>query len=281
MELLDSLPRLTMPVMFLIAGACSAFLYFVLGKKSEFSWHAIQNTSATVIVVVANLFAFTYFVNDINAALQSGYDAIGLPTLPATFWGGWPIWAIAILGIILRDFTDYWTHRVMHTKWGWATHAAHHSDTHVNAFTSLRIHFLEVIVVTAGYVLLLTWLQMPHAIPFAILFHALHNVYVHLDVDIDHGPLKLLIASPAFHRWHHADVEEAHGKNLANVIPLWDKLFGTYYYPGHCREQMGALKSGVEDKDPVKILTYPFRYWAGLIRETAPESEKPEPQPQR
>ncbi|MGI9393658.1 MAG: sterol desaturase family protein, partial [Boseongicola sp.] len=93
-----------------------------------------------------------------------------------------------------------------------------------------------------------------------------HNMYVHMDLDFGHGPAKYLIASPNFHRWHHADVEEAHGKNLANIMPIYDVLFGTYYYPGRCDAPLGALKSGIEDKNALLIYIYPFQEWIRLAK---------------
>jgi len=92
-------------------------------------------------------------------------------------------------------------------------------------------------------------------------------MYVHMNLPFNHGPFKYLIASPVYHRWHHADVPEAYGKNLANVIPLYDVMFGTYYEPGPCNEPMGALKTGVADKNPFAIYIYPFQEWARMIRE--------------
>ena len=61
---------------------------------------------------------------------------------------------------------------------------------------------------------------------------------------------------------------EAYGKNLANKMPIWDKLFGTYIDPGQCHEAMGALNTGVEDKNPILIYVYPFREWARLVQKT-------------
>jgi sterol desaturase/sphingolipid hydroxylase (fatty acid hydroxylase superfamily) len=54
---------------------------------------------------------------------------------------------------------------------------------------------------------------------------------VHANLDWDWGPLRWLIASPRFHRWHHTDESEARDKNFAGLLPLWDILFGTYYMP--------------------------------------------------
>lgn len=239
--------------------------YFVFGKKDELGWHAIQNSAATIVVVGINLSVAFLFFREINAFAQAAYDAIGIPTLPAETWAETPLWIVCVLGIVAKDFVDYWTHRAMHRKWLWPTHAAHHSDTYVNAFTTFRVHFLETIVMTTSYIITLTWLQMPHVIPLVAFLAAVHNMYVHTDLGYEHGPLKYLIASPAFHRWHHADVPEAHGKNLANVMPIYDLVFGTYYYPHRCTEEMGALKSGVEDKDPILIWTYPFRKWGQML----------------
>ena len=232
----------------------------------------MQNTAATIMLVGCNLAVLTLFGEDINAAMQSAYAALNIPTLPSDTWSGAPLALVCILGLVAKDFADYWTHRVMHTTWLWPTHAAHHSDTHVNAFTLFRVHFLESFVMGAGYILILTWMQMPKAIPIVYFLAHLHGLYVHTNLPFRHGPFKLLIASPTFHRWHHADVEAAHGKNIANLIPAWDKLFGTYYTDEICDAPMGALKSGIEDKNPFAIVVYPAREWHRLIRSKFTES---------
>lgn len=241
-------------------------MYVVYRKRDELTRHAIQNTAATLVVAFMNFGVALLFYKDINRFLQRIYDSLGIPTLPETVWDGWPLVLVAIIGIVVKDFADYWNHRLMHTEWGWPTHAAHHSDTHVNAFTTYRVHFFEAIVMSGSYIVLLTWLQMPKAIPIVVMFGAIHNMYVHMNLQYAHGPFKYLLASPAFHRWHHADVEEAYGKNLANIMPLWDRLFGTWYYPGLCEDEMGAKKTGVEDKNPFLIFAYPILEWSRMVR---------------
>ncbi|MFO6463825.1 sterol desaturase family protein [Jannaschia sp. KMU-145] len=261
---------------FLVPALLCLILALVFQRRAELSWHAVQNTAATLVVVFVNYGFALWFFRDIAAVLQTGYDLLRIPQLDAAIWNGWPIWLLAILGLAAKDLVDYWNHRLMHTRLGWPTHAAHHSDTHVNAFTAFRIHAIEMVMMTAGHIMMLTWLQMPHVIPAALILSGLHTMYVHMDLPWRHGPLKLLVASPSFHRWHHADVPAAYGKNLANHVPLWDKLFGTYYDPGPCRDvPMGATSSGVEDKDPVAILTYPVREWARMW--SARRSAKPAP----
>ena len=265
--------------MLLLPVALTALCYVVLRQKDVLSLHARQNIAATMVLVGMNIVLSALFIDDIYHFTQFCYDALGIPTLAPDTWKGLPLWAQIILALVARDFADYLLHRAMHTTWLWPTHAAHHSDTKVSAFTTYRVHFLETVLMTMNYILLLTWLQLPDAIPFVAVLTTLHNMYVHLDLDIDHGPFKFLLASPVYHRWHHADVPEAYGKNLANLIPAFDLIFGTYYENGRCREQMGALSSVIEDKDPIKIFTYPFRKWAQLWRKARARRSWASPKP--
>ncbi|GFE64517.1 sterol desaturase family protein [Litoreibacter roseus] len=259
---------LTWQVEFLMALIATWALYLFFKKRDELGKHSAQNTAATLTVAFGNMLAALYFVRDINAFMQEIYAALGIPTLPSDTWEGVPFLLTCLIGIAAKDFADYWSHRIMHTRWGWPTHAAHHSDTHVNAFSVYRIHFLEIIVMALSYIILLTWLQMPGTLPVVIIFYTFMGFYTHMDLDFDHGPFRYVLASPVFHRWHHADVPEAYGKNLANVLPIYDVIFGTYYHPGPCKDvPMGALKTGVPDKNPFLIYIYPFQEWARLIRE--------------
>lgn len=266
MDILTWLARPTWHSEIILCAFAVLILYVVFKKRKEISRHALENTGATLLIGGINILVAILFIKDVNAFMQSAFAALHIPTLDPTVWDGLPLWVVCILGIIAKDFVDYWNHRLMHTKWGWPTHAAHHSDTHVNAFTANRIHFLEAILMTASYVVLLTWLQMPKALPFVIIFYTLHTKYVHMDLPFEHGPLKYWIASPVYHRWHHADVPEAYGKNLANVMPIYDVIFGTYYNPGKCEAPMGALLTGVPDKNVWRIFTYPFEEWGRLIK---------------
>lgn len=251
----------------LLVGLASIFiLYFFGGKKEELSKNAARNTFATISIFAFNTFLIMKYHLELNGWLQAQYNALGIPTVPAGTWSAFPLLITSLIGLIAKDFADYWNHRLMHTKWGWPTHAAHHSDSHVNALTTFRVHFLEMFVMSTSYILVLTWLQMPQTIPIIVLFATFHNMYVHLDVDWRHGPFKLLIASPYFHRWHHADTPEAYGKNLANIMPLWDWMFGTYHDPGKIEAPMGLLKSGINDTNPLKILVFPFVHWGKMLK---------------
>jgi sterol desaturase/sphingolipid hydroxylase (fatty acid hydroxylase superfamily) len=269
MTTIDALPKdpawFMGPQILFVPTFLVLLLYFGFGKKSELGLHALQNTAATILVWALNIVAAILFRSDINAAVHSVYDFLSIPTLPPDFWRG-HIWIGLIVAVLAKDFCDYMIHRLMHTRWIWPVHAAHHSDTHVNAFSSFRVHFFEPVLMVTNYLFVLSWLQLPEYLPLMVFMGMVLNMYVHLDLDWTHGPLRLVIASPRFHRWHHADVPEAHGKNLANVFPFYDVIFGTYYVPGPCTHKMGALESGLADKNPILIWIYPFQEWARLIR---------------
>ncbi|MEM8652763.1 MAG: sterol desaturase family protein [Pseudomonadota bacterium] len=241
-----------------------AFDIYRKGLEKSLTMNVIKNSAASMGMLMINIifipivyFAVGYF--------QAAYDLLGIPYLPQSTWDTVPIWLAVIISIFAYDFADYWNHRIMHHKLLWPIHAIHHSDTDVNLLTTYRVHFLEVFVMKLSYVILLSWLgSTPEIAVLGVTVLSLHNAYVHANVDWDHGPFKFLIASPRFHRWHHSTDPVAYGKNLANVIPLYDYIFGTYYNPHPCRTPVGA--EGVPDTDVVKLTLFPFVSWANMLK---------------
>jgi hypothetical protein len=63
---------------------------------------------------------------------------------------------------------------------------------------------------------------------------------VHANLNWTFGPLRYLLASPVFHRWHHTLEGEGLNKNFAPTFPFLDLIFGTFYMPpGKLPEQFG------------------------------------------
>ena len=60
---------------------------------------------------------------------------------------------------------------------------------------------------------------------------AAQATFIHANVRWEFRPLRRVIATPAFHHWHHSAEHDAIDKNFAVHTPLWDLLFGTYYLP--------------------------------------------------
>jgi sterol desaturase/sphingolipid hydroxylase (fatty acid hydroxylase superfamily) len=250
----------------LVVGASLLMLLAVdVGRKGwrrSLSRRAVESVAASLTIFHFNFFVAPgvwFLVGQIRAV----YATLGIPSFPETIWSGLPVWALSIVAIFAHDFANYWNHRALHLKWLWPVHAIHHSDPVVSGPTSYRIHALETVVMWGSFAVLLTWLGLPdEAIGLGALFQMIHNIYVHVDVDWGHGPFRLLLASPRFHRWHHADVPEAYGKNLANIFPFFDWMFGTYRVPGPCNAPLGA--AGIPQNDVVRLTLWPLIGWSKL-----------------
>lgn len=250
----------------------AAFLVLLLavdiarrGWRLSWSRRAVQGVFATIAIFHIN-FILLPLVWLAAVGVEGFYQRVGFPAVPTDFWSGVPLWLLAFIAVFSHDLADYWNHRLLHTRWFWPVHAIHHSDPDVNGLTAYRIHILEALVMWSSYTILLTWLGLPaDAIGIGAILISLHVVYVHIDVDWHHGPFRLLLASPRFHRWHHADVAEAYGKNLANIFPIFDWMFGTYRVPGPCNAPLGA--AGVPQNDVARLMAWPMTEWLKLAGE--------------
>src|SRR5438477_457767 len=91
----------------------------------------------------------------------------------------------------------------------------------------------------------------------AVVIVALYAIGLHANVRWTFGPLRYMLASPTFHRWHHTSEDAGLDKNFAGLFPIWDLMFGTFYLP---RTQ--PTRFGVSDPVPDGIigqLVWPFR----------------------
>jgi sterol desaturase/sphingolipid hydroxylase (fatty acid hydroxylase superfamily) len=255
-------PKMVASIVFL----CLLLLIDVHRRGWQLSWsrRAVKGVAATFAIFHLN-FLLLPLVWLGAVWIQTGYDSVGIPAIPTEMWSAFPTWSLVLISVLVHDFANYWNHRLMHLRWLWPIHAIHHSDPDVNGLTAYRIHALEALFMWISYVLLLSWLGMPpEAMGIGAVLVMLHGVYVHIDVDWGHGPFALWLASPRFHRWHHADVEEAYGKNLANIFPFFDWLFGTYRVPGACKAPLGAR--GIPQNDVPLLMLWPLLEWARLVR---------------
>jgi sterol desaturase/sphingolipid hydroxylase (fatty acid hydroxylase superfamily) len=86
-------------------------------------------------------------------------------------------------------------------------------------------------------------------------FRGLWAVYIHSNVRLPIGPLRVLIGAPELHHWHHSKEREA--GNYANISPLMDLIFGTYRCPDHEPEELGVAEP--MPKSYLGQMIYPFR----------------------
>lgn len=170
-------------------------------------------------------------IEALKAGLYSGFGPVSRQ----------PLWLQAIQIYLLVDFCSYWTHRLFHRGRWWPFHAVHHSSEDLDWLGSLRVHPVNDLVnklAQAFPVLLLGY--NPAVTLSAAPVLTFYAIFLHANLNWDFGPLRSVIATPVFHRWHHSKEREAWDKNFAGLFPFWDILFGTYYMPkGRWPENFG------------------------------------------
>jgi sterol desaturase/sphingolipid hydroxylase (fatty acid hydroxylase superfamily) len=171
-----------------------------------------------------------------------------------------PLWTQALLFVILSDFMLYWLHRMFHGGGFWKYHAIHHSSEELDWISAARFHPVNLLLGTIGVdVILLMAGISPNVMLWVGPFTTFHSAFVHANLDWTLGPLKRVLATPVFHRWHHTALSEGGNTNFAGTFPIWDILFGTYHMP----EDRLPDAYGVDDPAiPRQIagqLAYPFR----------------------
>ncbi len=145
--------------------------------------------------------------------------------------------------LVVGEIGYYWAHRAMHqVPWLWRFHAIHHSAEHMDWLVNTRAHPIDVFLGRfAGLVpIYVLGLAQPmgnkaDAVPalFALI-GSLWGYFIHSNVNWRFGPLEWIVATPGFHHWHHTkDGVDVIDKNYASMLPMVDKVFGTFYLPRH------------------------------------------------
>ena len=171
-----------------------------------------------------------------------------------------PLWVQAPLILLLADVLAYWTHRVFHARWLWPFHAIHHSSTSVDWLSSVRLHPVNDAVARVVQVLPLYWMGFnAGALAAAVPVLTFYALLLHANLNWSYGPLRHVLASPVFHRWHHTSEAEGLDRNFAGLFPFIDLAFGTFYMPpGRVPERFGISGDPVPD-GLLAQLAYPFR----------------------
>ncbi len=162
---------------------------------------------------------------------------------PALPFGGWPVWVQFLAIVLVADLTQYVQHRAFHRiPFLWRFHAVHHSIERLDWLAGSRLHFMEVLFQRALVVAPVHLLGFGReAIDLYVVFAGTITVFIHANLGIEFGWLRYVIATPAFHHWHHAAEEEARDVNFAVHLPVLDLLFGTFHLPRRWPVRYGLL----------------------------------------
>jgi sterol desaturase/sphingolipid hydroxylase (fatty acid hydroxylase superfamily) len=200
-------------------------------------------------------------VNFFNEVLA----AIGITNLLAFEVMSWPVWAHLLVGFVVRDFVQWWVHRLLHAVPAlWEFHKVHHSVEEMGFAAHLRYHWMENVVYRSIEYLPLALIGIGLRDFFIIhIFTLAVGHYNHSNFHINIGWLKYIFNNPNMHIWHHAHDLPANrqkGINFGLTLSVWDYIFRTAYIPHEGRDiKLGF--PGVEKfpKDFTGQQLYPWR----------------------
>ena len=123
-----------------------------------------------------------------------------------------------------------------------------------------RLHLVDVIV-TRGltYVPIFVLGFSEAALIVYVFIVAAQATFIHANVRWEFRAVRKMVATPAFHHWHHSAEHEALDRNFAVHTPVWDMLFGTYFLPDRWPAAYGLHKRRDVPGRWLAQLVYPFK----------------------
>lgn len=192
---------------------------------------------------------FYYYLNSLVPAVliamplalvSAGVRAV-MPDAYRAMIASLPIWATIPLALIVAELGAYWVHRWCHrSRWLWQFHAIHHTPEHLDWLANTRAHPVDMVLTRLGGLVPVYLLgldmgggQSGGMVPVIVtLVGTVWSFLVHANVRWRFGWLEQVIATPAFHHWHHTN--DAHrDRNFSATLPVIDRLFGTLHLPDH------------------------------------------------
>lgn len=174
----------------------------------------------------------------------------------------------ALLYTALIDFLFYWYHRAQHRFLAlWAIHELHHSDTELNVISSYRTYWLDypaqTVCIHAPVIYLLGFDARGAMFAAGALIGFL--MFSHANVRLNLGWMSRLLVGPQVHRIHHSNLPQHRDKNLAQVFPIYDIVFGTYYHPERDEFPPTGTTTLASDTPYLQTQIKPFQTWRKII----------------
>jgi sterol desaturase/sphingolipid hydroxylase (fatty acid hydroxylase superfamily) len=199
-----------------------------------------------LLILIATLAMPFASVAQVDDYIENGRGPVSL----LSFWGQAGFYLLA------SDFLLYWIHRLFHGASMWRYHAIHHSAEDVDWTTAYRFHPVNLCFGPYLADVIMLYLGVaPGVLLFLVPLQTTTSLFVHANLNWTFGPLKYVLATPVFHRWHHTAADEGGNRNFASTFALWDVLFGTFYMP------LGRLPARYGVDDP----QFPSGFLAQLI----------------
>jgi hypothetical protein len=189
-----------------------------------------------------------YFISGLVPAVLLAFPVSALAWLAHRYVPGFMLeaagslapWARIVAGLILVDVGYYWGHRWCHeVPFLWRFHAVHHSAEEMDFLVSSRAHPFDMVFghfcgLVPLYVLGLAGPAREQGGSDVALAVKVIGIFwgflIHANLNWRFGPFEWLIATPAFHHWHHTRTGPI-DRNYCATWPWIDWMFGTLYLP--------------------------------------------------
>ncbi|MES2263754.1 MAG: sterol desaturase family protein [Pseudomonadota bacterium] len=176
----------------------------------------------------------------------------------------WPLYLRFSAALIVGELGAYWGHRWSHEiPLLWRFHAIHHGAEQMDWLVNTRAHPLDMAFTRLCGLIPLYALGLAQPAGDAVdampLLYAVAGTvwgfFIHANVRWRFGLLEWLIATPAFHHWHHVrDGAGPINRNYAAMLPCVDKLFGTLHLPGRRWPARYGIDPPVSGSMPEQLL---------------------------
>jgi sterol desaturase/sphingolipid hydroxylase (fatty acid hydroxylase superfamily) len=171
---------------------------------------------------------------------------------------GLPEAARLVLGVVALDFAfGYVAHRTMHASPTlWRFHRVHHSDPFVDVTTSYRTHPVESVwrhLWLFGTVWLLG-VPAVSVVTFRML-SGINGILEHANIRVApalDSALSWLWVTPNMHKIHHSRQQSETDSNYGNLLPLYDRLLGTFVPTTRAL----SIEYGLDDASPTAVRSF-------------------------
>lgn len=168
--------------------------------------------------------------------------------------------------LLVLDFVFYWYHRCSHrSRFLWCAHVVHHSSERMNFGTALRQSPTGPFTRALFYWPLPLLGFDPLVIASAGAVATIYGFWTHTEmVGRLWRPLEFVLVTPSHHRVHHGSNPEYIDTNYANLLIIWDRIFGTFAEEN--RPVRYGLINNINTFNPLKIA---FSEWFKLLSSSA------------
>jgi len=275
MDLLNKL--LSIDPNYIVIGLIAFFFSLEQLSKSPFSFrkrinHLFQNVLFQVVLVILNIFFVTFQVFAIEWLNSNHSGFLYLVELP--------FWAKLFISVALYDITAYWIHRATHKiPLLWRFHRVHHSDTTMDSSTVFRFHPIEIILVFGVGNIVTAALFGTDVISLALYYFILYVFFFFEHANLNYpgwlnSTLGLIFVMPDHHRVHHQQDQFYTDSNYADILILWDRLFGTFKMMPPEKMKYGLIEFDSENQQSfLYLIKSPFINIKRITREPKGKSK--------